>query len=144
MRLWSLHPLYFDHAGLLALWREALLAQKVLSGETRGYQNHPQLIRFRQHDDPAAAISTYLEHIYREAEHRGWHFDRTKIAGGLTDHQIPVSEGQMRYEHELLKRKLKIRNYTWYKVLSFVSDPKPHPLFVIVPGDVEEWEKIPV
>jgi len=30
MRLWTIHPKYLDRQGLLALWREALLAQKVL------------------------------------------------------------------------------------------------------------------
>jgi hypothetical protein len=144
MRLWSIHPLFLDHAGLVALWREALLAQKVLSGATGGYRNHPQLTRFKRHDDPAGAISTYLEHIYREAEHRGWNFNRAKITGGLTDRQIPVTEGQMKYEFELLKRKLKIRNFSWYKILNLVIDPKPHPLFIMVPGEVEEWEKTPV
>ena len=29
MRLWSLHPSLLDQKGLVALWREALLAQKV-------------------------------------------------------------------------------------------------------------------
>ena len=43
MRLWSLHPKYLDKLGLLGLWRESLLAQKVLLGKTKGYKNHPQL-----------------------------------------------------------------------------------------------------
>jgi hypothetical protein len=43
MRLWSLHPQYLDPQGLVALWREALLAQAVLRGKTRGYKHHPQL-----------------------------------------------------------------------------------------------------
>jgi hypothetical protein len=46
MRLWSVHPRYLDRQGLTAAWREALLAQKVLTGTTRGYRNHPQLVRF--------------------------------------------------------------------------------------------------
>lgn len=32
MRLWSLHPSYLDAVGLVALWREGLLARKVLQG----------------------------------------------------------------------------------------------------------------
>lgn len=36
MRLWSLHPNCLDAQGLVALWREALLAQAVLRGQTRG------------------------------------------------------------------------------------------------------------
>jgi hypothetical protein len=57
MRLWSLHPCYLDRQGLLALWREALLAQKMLQGQTRGYRFHPQLERFRAQSDPSAAIA---------------------------------------------------------------------------------------
>ena len=37
MRLWTLHPKYLDPQGLVALWREALLARAVLQGKTRGY-----------------------------------------------------------------------------------------------------------
>ena len=36
MRLWSLHPRYLDAKGLVALWREGLLAQAVLKGQTKG------------------------------------------------------------------------------------------------------------
>lgn len=47
MRIWSLHPKYLDTKGLVALWRETLLAQHVLSGKTKRYKNHPQLARFK-------------------------------------------------------------------------------------------------
>ena len=47
MRLWSLDPAHLDRQGLVACWREALLAQAVLAGRTRGYRHHPQLERFR-------------------------------------------------------------------------------------------------
>ncbi|HQT25728.1 MAG TPA: pyrimidine dimer DNA glycosylase/endonuclease V, partial [Burkholderiales bacterium] len=59
MRIWSLHPKYLDPKGLVALWRESLLAQAVLRGETQGYRNHPQLDRFRNAEAPLAAISSY-------------------------------------------------------------------------------------
>ena len=52
MRLWSLHPQYLDPQGLVALWREGLLARKVLLGDTQGYRNHPQLDRFKACDTP--------------------------------------------------------------------------------------------
>ena len=70
MRLWSLHPEYLDARGLVALWREALLARKVLSGGTRGYRSHPQLERFNALPDPVAAIDCYLRHIFEEAHLR--------------------------------------------------------------------------
>ena len=65
MRLWSIHPSYLDVKGLGAAWREALLAQKVLEGLTRGYKNHPQLLRFKQAEDPLSAIGTFLGQIGR-------------------------------------------------------------------------------
>src|SRR5665213_874155 len=58
MRLWTLHPRYLDAQGLVAAWREALLAQKVLEGATRGYTRHPQLIRFQSHPKPLEAIKS--------------------------------------------------------------------------------------
>ncbi|WP_312350379.1 pyrimidine dimer DNA glycosylase/endonuclease V [Actinomyces sp.] len=82
MRLWSLDPSYLDAKGLVACWREALLAQAVLAGRTKGYTHHPQLERFREAPDPLAAIAAYLEGIAAEATRRGYHFDTTRIIRG--------------------------------------------------------------
>jgi len=60
MRLWSIKFEYLDSKGIVALWREALLAKKVLEGKTKGYRNHPQLIRFKEQPDPLSAINAYL------------------------------------------------------------------------------------
>ena len=60
MRIWSVHPSQLDRAGLVACWRETLLAQAVLSGRTQGYQNHPQLVRFRATAEPLAAVDEPL------------------------------------------------------------------------------------
>ena len=79
MRLWSIHPRYLDRQGLVALWREGLLAQKVLAGKTNGYRFHPQLLRFRQSRDPLQSIGTYLHHVAEEASKRKYRFDRSKI-----------------------------------------------------------------
>jgi len=40
MRLWSLHPRRLDGKGLIASWREGLLARAALAARTRGYRNH--------------------------------------------------------------------------------------------------------
>lgn len=79
MRLWSLHPKYLDPQGLVALWREALLAKAVIRGETRGYTHHPQLQRFTEHPHPRLAINAYLAAVHVEATQRGYRFDRSKI-----------------------------------------------------------------
>src|SRR5690606_10288867 len=79
MRLWSIHPKYLDAKGLVALWREALLARAVLRGRTRGYRHHPQLDRFRSHASPRSAINAYLAAVHAEASARGYAFDRAKV-----------------------------------------------------------------
>src|SRR5687768_9974601 len=98
MRLWTLHPRYLDPKGLVACWREALLAQKVLSGATRGYRNHPQLLRFRSASDPMAAIAAFLHGIAIEAERRGYKFDIRKIAETRSAEKILETRGQLDYE----------------------------------------------
>lgn len=104
MRLWSLNPCYLDAKGLVALWREALLAQKVLAGETRGYTRHPQLIRFRRCPDPRGAIAFYLSAVCDEADRRGYNFDRAKIDERDFNGSLAVTEGQVIYEWEHLKK----------------------------------------
>jgi hypothetical protein len=142
MRLWSLHPKYLDRAGLTAVWREALLAQKVLRGETHGYGHHPQLTRFREQSDPLGAIGTYLHHVYEEAQRRGYRFDWDKI--GVYDLAVtmPVTLEQLRYEWEHLQHKLVTRDSTRHKILQAVAIPEPHPLFCVVGGEVEAWEVV--
>ena len=106
MRLWSLHPRYLDPQGLVALWREALLAQAVLQGHTRGYQSHPQLERFVAQLSPVAAIGSYLLAVWSEAESRGYSFDRAKIVAARSHPPIAVTAGQIQYEWQHLMRKL--------------------------------------
>ncbi len=106
MRLWSIHPQYLDSKGLVALWRESLLAQKVLQGQTRGYRNHPQLSRFQDLQKPVAAIATYLEEILQESLRRGYTFDARKIAAGRIRNKIIVTSGQLEYELDHLRKKL--------------------------------------
>lgn len=142
MRLWSLHPRYLDRAGLVALWREALLAKAVLRGETRGYRFHPQLIRFRNHPDPGGAIAVYLLEVCREASGRGYRFDIAKIDLLRTKESILLTRGQIRYERHHLLKKLSIRDPFAYEGLLAVSEPEPHPLFTVVEGKVEPWERI--
>ena len=79
IRLWSLHPTYLDTRGLVAAWREGLLAQAVLGGRTTGYRAHPQLQRFRRCPAPGGAIATYLHGLYAESLARGYCFDAAKI-----------------------------------------------------------------
>lgn len=134
--------MYLDAKGLVALWREALLAQKVLGGGTKGYRNHPQLYRFRQQQQPLAAIAAYLRAVQKEAEARGYQFDVSKI-GQCADHQtIAVTSGQLEYELCHLRAKLRTRDVVAYQRLAQVKTPQPHPLFKVIHGPVEPWEVV--
>lgn len=141
MRLWSLHPQYLDRQGLLALWREALLAQQVLSAAAGGYQNHPQLTRFRASSDPMAAIAAYLGEVAREGLRRGYRFDEAKIRRADAVGPLQVTSGQMRVEWLHLLAKLRARSPLLAAEHLGVDDPLPHPLFQVVPGPVAPWER---
>lgn len=142
MRLWTVHPRYLDPKGLVASWREALLAQKVLAGGTKGYRQHPQLARFQAQTDPAAAIATFLAGLADEAQSRGYHFDATKIARPHFTGKIAETDGQLRYEWKHLLAKLHQRAPELEKQFRNLAQPEPHPLFRIIPGQVRDWEKI--
>ncbi|HET9789271.1 MAG TPA: pyrimidine dimer DNA glycosylase/endonuclease V [Pyrinomonadaceae bacterium] len=141
MRLWTVHPKYLDARGLVALWRETLLAQKVLQGNTKGYRNHPQLIRFKEQINPVGAVATYLRAIHQEAARRGYNFDSTKIAADQSRRRMKCSRGQLLFEWEHLQRKLELRDPQRHAQIKQFGCPEPHPLFTIVEGDVEAWER---
>ena len=142
MRLWTVHPRFLDAKGLVAAWREALLAQKVLAGATKGYRYHPQLARFQAQADPPAAIATFLAGLADEAQNRGYHFDASKISRRRFTGKIAETRGQLLYEWGHLKAKLRVRAPQLSRQFRNIKLPEPHPLFRIVPGDVREWERM--
>ncbi|HOU54292.1 MAG TPA: pyrimidine dimer DNA glycosylase/endonuclease V [Myxococcota bacterium] len=141
MRLWSLHPSLLDPAGIVALWREGLLAQAVLAGRTRGYRHHPQLERFAQVADPSGAIAAYLREVLAEARRRGYRFDARKVPDLPPPDPMTVTEGQLAWEWEHLQQKLHRRSPDWWRSLGTAPVPVPHPLFRVVAGPVEPWER---
>lgn len=167
MRLWSLHPRHLDRQGLTGCWRESLLAQAVIAGRTRGYRSHPQLERFRAQAEPLDSIGEYLEVLAEEAATRGYRFDRSRIdhrparvaedaaAAGETAHgasagadgsraevpRIPVTSGQLDLEWRHLLQKLEARSPEHWERASALGGPTAHPLFEVVPGPVESWER---
>ena len=173
MRIWSLHPSLLDRRALVACWRETLLAQKVLRGLTRGYTNHPQLIRFRAHPQPLEAVAAYLSGLADEADARGYSFNRALIGAGegsagenredknsagknSTDRaenphdsvaRISVPLGQLEYELAFLQHKVAGRDPEWEHQLRERLAARgelaacAHPLFEVVPGAIEPWEK---
>ena len=141
MRLWSLHPQYLDQKGLVALWREALLAQAVLRGATKGYRHHPQLQRFCAQPSPVAAIAAYLRAVHADAVQRGYRFDAGKIAPGGTTPLIDVPQGQLDFEWRHLVAKLGARAPAWREALGTPHPLATHPLFRTIPGGIEDWER---
>jgi len=137
-----LQPKYLDSKGLVALWREGLLAKAVLLGATIGYKNHPQLDRFKKHETPVAAINTYLLNVYEESKKRSYKFNKNKLGSEFTELKINVTSGQMEYEMEHLKSKVKIRNSEKYYELIGISKPIPNPIFIVVQGEIETWEHV--
>jgi hypothetical protein len=142
MRLWSLHPKYLDARGLTAVWREALLAQAVLRGRTRGYKHHPQLQRFAESGAPRAAIARYLRALQAEARVRGYRFDASKIGRGGRIKSLPVTQGQLNYEWHHLQRKLRMRSPAWLRRWPVISVPHAHPMFRVLRGGIASWEII--
>jgi hypothetical protein len=139
MRLWSLHPSALDRMGLLAVWREGLLAQKVLLGQTKGYRFHPQLERFRASKNPTATIGTYLWAVLDEARSRGYNFDASKIATRRVRVSIPVTRGQLDFERQHLLKKLRIRDQARFRILG-AATAQPHPMLRVIAGGLESWE----
>jgi hypothetical protein len=140
MRIWSLHPKYLDTKGLVALWRETLLAKHVLEGNTIGYRNHPQLIRFKNSKSPVERINQYLAEIYLEASNRTYHFDKEKINWKFRRSRLTVTTMQLAFERDHLLRKLQARDQGKYKLLKAVNTIETHPSFRIVEGEIEHWE----
>jgi len=141
VRLWTLHPKYLDARGLVALWREGLLARAVLKGETKGYRHHPQLARFRAHRCPLTAMDAYLTMVLVEAETRGYAFDRKKVGPLRRGIRMRATRGQIAFERQHLLRKLRVRSPQLYRLRRRVAAFEPHPLFRIVSGGVEPWER---
>jgi pyrimidine dimer DNA glycosylase len=142
MRLWTLHPKYLDPGGLVALWREGLLAQAVLSGKTTGYVHHPQLSRFRDRPSAVGLIAEYLRAVHAESVERGYSFDAAKISRASDRERVAVARGQLEFEWGHLMAKLEQRDRGWRARLERVKRPQAHPVFRIVPGGIESWEKV--
>lgn len=144
MRLWTINFKYLDAKGLVALWREALLAKNVLEGLTKGYKNHPQLIRFYTHQNSIDAINAYLLEVYKEASARGYKFDVAKVGKFDAENlsKIAVTRGQIEYEFSFLQEKLKLRDLKKYKENLNVKNIEISTIFTKIDGDIELWEKV--
>jgi hypothetical protein len=140
MRIWSIHPKYLDTKGLVALWRETLLAKNVLEEKTKGYKNHPQLTRFKNSNNPLQGINQYLAAVYQESLARGFHFNKEKFNVYHEPVILTVTRRQIEHEMQHLLKKLKTRDTERYHRLLKETNIEPHPIFNIIEGEIEEWE----
>ena len=141
MRIWTVHPKYLDPQGLVALWREALLARAVLRNETTGYRHHPQLLRFRLQSAPLSAINSYLGAVLEESRSRGYSFNAKKVGPVRSRVVIETSAGQLAHEWRHLLAKLELRTPALFRQWQGLVSPEAHPSFSIVPGPVAAWER---
>jgi hypothetical protein len=141
MRIWSLHPKYLDTKGLVALWRETLLAKQVLEGSTKGYKNHPQLNRFKNSGNAVGCINQYLAVVYENSVERGFNFNKNKINPDFMPTILTVTDKQIKFEMKHLLRKLEKRDLKQFQKLSRKRKINAHPLFKIIDGEIEPWEK---
>jgi len=149
MRLWSIDPKILDQKGLGAAWREGLMAQSVIrklqAGEKPGYRNHPQMRRFLAADDPIAAIGAWLSWIQAEAKRRGYNYNKSLILDQAGSERLVVTDGQIKFEFRHLLEKLKRRDSSraWFYYGFFIDgEIDPHPMFDVVEGPIESWEKV--
>jgi hypothetical protein len=140
MRIWSIHPKYLDSKGLVALWRESLLARHVLEGKTAGYRNHPQLDRFKKSDNPVDAINLYLKFVYLESKRRKYNFDKKKLGPVEKTLILKVTTGQLNYEFNHFLTKLKTRDLKLFEELIKTKIIEPHPIFEVIKGEIENFE----
>jgi len=141
MRLWSIHPKYLDSIGLIALWRESLLAKKVLEGKTNGYKKHPQLERFKKSKHPLKFINSYISYMFEESLKRGFNFDSSKFNNEILMEKIPVNKGQIDYEFKHLLKKMKQRCPQKAKEIKMIRSIETNPIFYSVVGGIEDWER---
>ena len=151
-RLWSIHPSYLDQKALQACWREGLGAQKAIKANLDkakcGYQHHSALARFMATNDPLAAIGWFLVSIQEEAERRGYKYNRQLILEPDKLTLMTVTQMQSEYEWWWLGQKLAARSeryrdsHRFYENRFQNGNPVVNPIFSVLPGFVEEWEKM--
>jgi hypothetical protein len=146
MRLWSFHPKYLNQKYLNAVWYEGIV--KAQSGlQDKGYKNHSGLIRFRSAENeipPLMLLAQYLHVIWWEALVRNYNYDTTKIIGPLPVKviKLTVTRGQLKYEWQLYLSKIKENDPDWYEKSKDINEPQPHPMFYVVEGEIEDWERV--
>lgn len=90
--------------------------------------------------DPVAGIGCYLQHVATEAAVRGYRFDTGRIINSYQSSTMAVTDGQLQFEWTHLLRKLSERDPERWRTQRH-SSPQPHPMFTVVAGPIESWER---
>ena len=97
--------------------------------------------RFQAQADPRAAIERYLHGVHAQSLARGYRFDATKLHPIGNAASIQATVGQLAYEWQHLLGKLQARSPTVFAQWREVAMPEPNPMFALVPGPIEPWER---
>jgi len=134
MRLWSLHPSLLDRIGLVALWREALRAQKVLVGATQKAIAITRSSNDFESGKPVRTIANYLWSIADEAEERGYHFDSMSRKLRWRVERLPSRSPGDSLPGSSSSSNRNCAAGTQMRV-------KANPTFKVVEGPIEPWER---
>lgn len=130
MSLWTVHPKYLDKQGLIALWREGLLAQKSLNGELDIELNNQVWQQFKNSENPLKAIGTYLSFIASEGARRGYKLGHEKIIyPNFDDNKFDIRPQDLIFEMKHLRDKLKLRDKNKWHEVNQVEQVEPNPAF---------------
>lgn len=156
MRLWSFHPSYLDNIGLARLYNEGIGGIRAIRGEQKMHLNHPQLTRFKVCCDNHTYIilSAYLRVVHNELELRGmvndgkfkhdlllnYLFQNTKDLFNITVNSSQINGEIVHFINKTKTQKGRYINDNLKQAIA-AKNILPHPLFTVVPGPVESWEK---
>jgi hypothetical protein len=156
MRLWSIHPKYYDDSALARCIGEGLGGLRALCGLQKMHRNHPQLERFKKAAFCKHVLAEYIYCCHSESlvREKAYNFDfdvmYDYLEGAVEGVNLPVTTGQIQYECKLLLAKMRSRskggkNRQYIELLRNDinrNQVELHPLFYAVPGPVESWEKV--
>ena len=129
-------PLHWRHGDEPVLHRADVQAELRIE---KGVSTGPGLTMLAR--DQVAAISTYLWAVADEASARGYKFDVSKIAKRRAAVSILVTRGQLHFELEHLRSKLRARDRERLRALRGAR-VQPHPMLQVINGGIEPWEVV--
>lgn len=88
------------------------------------------------------SINQYLTSVYKNSLERGYHFNKNKVNPNFIPTKLTVTDKQIKFEMEHLLTKMETRDPERFHKLSRKVKIDAHPLFRIIDGEIEPWEKL--